>query len=114
MATENTPHIAKFDDIRGGIDQTAKVPFGLAFSVGTVTAIVYTPGKVDHQEPHDQDEIYIVISGTADFEVNDARHSLTVGDAAYVPAKAPHKFIDASEDFSCWAIFANSGLRAQS
>ena len=112
MPEKNEPQFAHFEDIRDGIDQSQEVPFSIGFSVGDLTALVYTPGDIDHQEPHDQDEIYIVITGTAGFEVSGRRQSVKVGDAVYVPAKADHRFLHPSDDFSCWAIFANSGLPA--
>lgn len=112
MSEKNEPEFARFEEVRNSIDRSQKVPFSIGFNVGDLTAIVYTPVGVDHQEPHDQDEIYIVITGSASFEVSGHRQNLAVGDAVYVPAKADHRFLNPSDDFSCWAIFANSGLPA--
>src|SRR5687767_4623730 len=37
------------------------------FQHGTLRAGVYAPSSQDRQEPHDQDELYVVIRGTGSF-----------------------------------------------
>lgn len=66
---------------------------------------VYAPQKVDLQTPHDQDEIYVVISGTGTFLNNGERTPFHPGDLLFVPAGAEHRFVDFSKDFSTWVIF---------
>lgn len=77
--------------------------------------------KADVQHvPHDRDEIYFVVSGTADFRrgnalgpFNEAEPSVlgeeTVavkpGDVLFVPAGAHHDFDHTSPDFAVWAVF---------
>ena len=66
---------------------------------------VYAPQKVDRQTPHDQDEIYVVISGTGTFFNGGQRRPFRPGDLLFVPAGVEHRFEDFSEDFSTWVIF---------
>ena len=70
--------------------------------------------------PHDRDEVYYVVSGTATFHRGnetgpfDEGHlglrgeehvSVASGDVLFVPAGAAHCFDDLSPDFAVWAIF---------
>jgi mannose-6-phosphate isomerase-like protein (cupin superfamily) len=66
---------------------------------------VYAPQKIDLQTPHDQDEIYVVISGTGIFFNNGEKINFGPGDLLFVPAGVEHRFEDFSEDFSTWVIF---------
>jgi mannose-6-phosphate isomerase-like protein (cupin superfamily) len=74
---------------------------------------------VQHQ-PHDRDEIYFVVSGTADFRRGNEfgpfdESELSVpgqeivavkpGDVLFVPAGAHHDFDRTSPEFAVWAVF---------
>ena len=75
------------------------------FSKGATSLGLYAPKGEDHQEPHDQDELYFVISGSGTF-VHDGRLSpFGPGDAIFVAAGVPHRFEDFSDDFSTWVLF---------
>jgi mannose-6-phosphate isomerase-like protein (cupin superfamily) len=65
----------------------------------------YAPKGEDTQAPHDQDEIYVVASGTGWFRRGDERVAFAPGDALFVPAGAPHRFEDFSADFAAWVVF---------
>ena len=80
----------------------------------------FRPEPTVQHVPHDRDELYFVISGTANFRRgNDAGpfDELTVdvhgpetvpvtpGDVLFVPAGAHHDFEETSPDFAVWAIF---------
>jgi mannose-6-phosphate isomerase-like protein (cupin superfamily) len=58
----------------------------------------------DRQQPHDDDEVYIVLEGTGVLEVEGTRLELREGSAAFVPAKADHRF-SAYEHLSVLVIF---------
>ncbi len=66
---------------------------------------IYKPVKVDQQQPHLRDEVYIVATGTGTFTCENATETFQPGDAFYVPAKAVHRFENFSTDFSVWVIF---------
>ena len=62
-------------------------------------------GAVDEQQPHDDDEIYYVISGRACFQVEGESRPVQPGDVIYVAAGEPHCFEDIEEDLRLLVIF---------
>src|SRR3954463_9703607 len=46
----------------------------------------------DRQQPHDDDEVYVVLDGRGVLEVEGERLELREGHAAFVPAGAEHRF----------------------
>jgi mannose-6-phosphate isomerase-like protein (cupin superfamily) len=72
---------------------------------GTMRVGVYSPALTDPQGPHDQDEIYIVISGSGIFVNAGERRSFRPGDLIFVEAGAQHRFEEFSADFATWVVF---------
>jgi mannose-6-phosphate isomerase-like protein (cupin superfamily) len=58
----------------------------------------------DRQQPHEWDEIYLVLEGHATLTVEDEAIPLGVGEAAYVKAGAKHRFTD-YESVSLLVVF---------
>jgi mannose-6-phosphate isomerase-like protein (cupin superfamily) len=58
----------------------------------------------DRQQPHEDDEVYVVLEGTGVLEVEGARVDLREGHAVFVPAGADHRFIG-YEQLSVLVIF---------
>ncbi|PLX36503.1 MAG: cupin domain-containing protein [Hyphomicrobiales bacterium] len=77
----------------------------LLFAHGTMTLRYYAPRGHDAQTPHDQDEIYVVASGSGTFECDGVRKPFVAGDALFVAAGIDHRFLDFTEDFGTWVIF---------
>ena len=75
------------------------------FEHGTFELEIYAPRGHDPQEPHERDEIYVVISGTGTFVNGPEKTSFKPGDLMFVPAGTVHRFEDFSEDFATWVIF---------
>lgn len=75
------------------------------FKHGTMSVEVYRPIKKDLQKPHEQDEVYLVISGEGDFYSDGKTVKFQEGDFLFVPAGVEHRFENFSEDFSTWVIF---------
>ena len=46
----------------------------------------------DRQQPHDDDEVYVVLEGSGTLEVEGEQVPLAEGDAVFVPAGAEHRF----------------------
>jgi mannose-6-phosphate isomerase-like protein (cupin superfamily) len=46
----------------------------------------------DRQQPHEDDEVYIVLEGSGRLDVEDEQADLHEGDAVFVPAGADHLF----------------------
>jgi len=72
---------------------------------GSMRIGVYAPRGRDEQAPHEQDELYIVASGSGSFVKDGERRPFAPGDAIFVEAHARHRFEDFSDDFSTWVIF---------
>jgi mannose-6-phosphate isomerase-like protein (cupin superfamily) len=58
----------------------------------------------DHQQPHADDEVYIVLEGRGTLDVEGQTVELREGHAAFVPAGAKHQFIG-YEQLSVLVIF---------
>jgi mannose-6-phosphate isomerase-like protein (cupin superfamily) len=56
-----------------------------------------SPGDVDTQQPHREDELYYVLAGSGTLIVAGERRPLTAGDVIFVPRGAPHQFVDMAE-----------------
>ena len=79
--------------------------YGVLLEHGTLELGYYKPDGVDPQNPHDQDEVYIIMSGSGYFVVEDDRQPFQAGDALFVPAFVAHRFEDFTDDFAAWVIF---------
>ncbi len=79
--------------------------FKTLFSHGSLEVEIYAPRGVDPQEPHDKDEIYVVISGTGLFMKDGQREPFKPGEVLFVPAGMDHRFEDFTDDFSTWVFF---------
>lgn len=63
-------------------------------------------GGIDMQQPHTEDEIYYVISGSAAFRAGDQECSVQAGSILYVKANVEHRFHSISEDLRILVLFA--------
>lgn len=72
---------------------------------GSMELGYYKPDGIDRQQPHEQDEIYIVQSGHGRFERGDEVIEFEAGDALFVAAGISHRFVDFSADFATWVVF---------
>ena len=75
------------------------------FSHGTLSLEVYKPIGVDHQQPHDRDEVYVVMSGRGEFINGNTRSNFEAGDFLFVRAGVEHRFVNFTDDFATWVIF---------
>jgi mannose-6-phosphate isomerase-like protein (cupin superfamily) len=58
----------------------------------------------DRQQPHDDDEVYIVLEGSGTLEIEANQVDLRPGSAVFVPAGAEHRFVG-YEQLSVLVIF---------
>lgn len=84
-----------------GVDTT----FLTLFEHGTLSVEVYKPKKIDLQQPHTRDEVYIIISGSGEFLNKGVKSDVGVGDFLFVPAGIEHRFENFTDDFSTWVLF---------
>jgi mannose-6-phosphate isomerase-like protein (cupin superfamily) len=62
----------------------------------------------DRQQPHEDDEVYIVLKGSGVLDVEEERVELREGHAVFVPAGAEHCF-SAYEQLTVLVIFERRG-----
>lgn len=79
--------------------------FAIPMRHGTMSVEVYAPLGEDKQSPHSQDELYIVISGSAEFVKGDERVAVGPQDLLFAAAGEAHRFEALSHDFATWVIF---------
>jgi mannose-6-phosphate isomerase-like protein (cupin superfamily) len=77
-------------------------------SPGTEIGVyVLVAPEPDRQQPHDDDEIYIVLEGHGVLDIEGTKTELREGQAMFVPAGAEHRF-SAYETLSLLVIFEKS------
>lgn len=69
-----------------------------------VGVYVLVAPEPDRQQPHEDDEVYIVLEGTGTLQVEDEEIDLVEGQAMFVAAHAEHRFT-AYERLSLLVIF---------
>ena len=76
---------------------------------GSMSLKLFTPAtnadRRDRQLPHDQDELYLVQRGNAQFNVDGDSFAVAPGDVFFVPAGATHRFDGFTPDFATWVVF---------
>ena len=72
---------------------------------GSLLVKLFSPVEIDSQQPHTQDELYIVASGSGWFVNGSERHRFAEGDALFVPAGVVHRFEEFSPDLVLWVVF---------
>lgn len=66
---------------------------------------VLAPGEEDRQQPHTEDEAYVVLAGRASFTAGDDTREVHPGDTLFVPAEVPHRFHDIVEELQLIVAF---------
>lgn len=72
---------------------------------GNMSIEYFAPKNIDDQQPHKQDEIYVITSGSSQFYRDGEVINCSKGDIIFVPAGKEHRFINFAEDFATWVIF---------
>lgn len=75
------------------------------FKHGSLVVELYKPVKVDKQQPHSRDEVYIIAAGTGRFYNAGVYVDFSPGDFLFVPAGAEHRFEEFTDDFMTWVLF---------
>jgi len=70
-------------------------------------------GALDPQQPHTEDEVYIVHSGRARLVTPDGAVDVATGSVVFVPAQEMHRFEDITEELVVTVVFGPAeGTRA--
>ena len=72
----------------------------------SLTVYELPAGGVDEQSPHNEDEVYYVVSGRATYRQEDELRTVGAGDVIFVAARIPHRFVDIEEDLTLLVFFA--------
>ncbi len=59
----------------------------------------------DHQQPHREDEIYYVVSGSGKMKLGSEEQSVKQGDLIFVEADAEHHFFDIVQELVLLVVF---------
>ena len=86
------------------------VPAVPGLEIGVYVLVAPEP---DHQQPHADDEVYVVLEGSGVLNVEGEAIPVAEGQSVFVPAGAVHQFT-AYEGLSVLVIFARTGpVRAE-
>jgi mannose-6-phosphate isomerase-like protein (cupin superfamily) len=74
----------------------------------SMSAGIYTlpTGSQDPQEPHKEDELYYVLSGSGVIEVGEEKEAVSPGSAVFIPAYTHHRFSAVKEELKVLVIFS--------
>lgn len=67
-------------------------------------------GSTDMQAPHDEDEVYLVLSGRARMHLGEENRAVGPGSLLYVSATTEHSFFEIEEDMILLVFFSTSGV----
>ncbi len=99
----------EMQDLQDQLKQSGKpwLPF---LDVSTLNCGLYSlaKGATDHQSPHEQDEVYYVLEGSATLEVGDDKIAAREGSVIFVKARAAHRFVDIEKDLKVLVFFSTA------
>ena len=90
-------------------------PYLEFLTVADLSAGLYVleAGAVDHQQPHTEDEVYVVLEGRSRFTAGDATRDVGPGDTLFVAAAVRHHVHDIVETLRVIVVFGPAeGSRA--
>lgn len=94
-------HALNFDaEEATGYDELLRVP---DLSVGRYRLAV---GQTDEQQPHTEDEIYVVRAGRAVLRTPHGDADAVTGAVLFVPAGEEHRFVEITADLDVLVVFA--------
>jgi mannose-6-phosphate isomerase-like protein (cupin superfamily)/GNAT superfamily N-acetyltransferase len=85
--------------------QASGQEFTELFQHHSLSVELYQPQGADLQQPHERDEVYVVLRGHGKFECGDRVTEFGPGDFLFVPAFTAHRFTEFSTDFATWVFF---------
>ena len=63
-------------------------------------------GSTDMQAPHEEDEVYLVLSGKARMRLGNEDRDVGAGSLLYISATTEHSFFEIEEDMTLLVLFA--------
>ena len=89
-------------DANGGYEVVHRSP---GLEIGVYVLVAPEP---DRQQPHDTDEVYVVLDGRGTLEVEGQSFEVSEGSAVFVEAGAEHRFTS-YESLGVLVLFAKPG-----
>lgn len=107
--SDNTWQVFDLEEIRNKLKGDA-VEYVEFLNVPALNCGVYSlaAGSTDMQAPHDEDEVYVVLSGKARMRLGNEDRSIGPGSLLYVGASTEHSFFEIEEDMTLLVMFAAS------
>ena len=86
-------------------------PYHEFLRVPSLSCGIYTlaAGATDLQAPHDEDEVYYVVSGRGRLRIENEEQTVCPGSILYVGATSDHSFFEIEEDMTLLVFFASGG-----
>jgi mannose-6-phosphate isomerase-like protein (cupin superfamily) len=104
----SSSHVFGFEAAKRHLQETgggyAIVHESAGLEIGVYVLVAPEP---DRQQPHEDDEVYIVLEGSGVLEVEGQRHAVGEGQSIFVAAGADHRFT-AYEHLAVLVIFART------
>ena len=107
--SDNTWQVFDLEKIKNKLKGDA-VEYVEFLNVPALNCGVYSlaAGSTDMQAPHDEDEVYVVLSGKARMRLGNEDRSIGPGSLLYVGASTEHSFFEIEEDMTLLVMFAAS------
>jgi mannose-6-phosphate isomerase-like protein (cupin superfamily) len=105
---EDAWEVIDLDEVRGRLKGEA-VEYLEFLNVPALSCGVYSlaAGSKDMQAPHDEDEVYFVLSGKARMHLGDEERAVKPGTLLYIRAATEHSFFEIEEDMILLVFFAS-------
>lgn len=90
--------------------EPGSVSFREFLSTPSLSCSIYhlPAGSKEMQRAHEEDELYLVLSGTGRLRVDGDQHEVKEGTLMYVRASCDHAFFDIHEDLTVLAFFGTA------
>ncbi len=107
--SDDSWQVFDLDDVRDRLSGQA-VEYLEFLNVPALNCGIYflSAGSTDMQAPHDDDEVYFVLSGRARMRLGDEERAVGPGSLLYVSATTEHSFFQIEEDMTLLVIFASA------
>jgi mannose-6-phosphate isomerase-like protein (cupin superfamily) len=89
------------------------IPYAEFIRIAPMSCGIYVlqAGAEDKQQPHNEDEIYYVVSGAARAKVGAEDRAVAAGDIIFVAAKDEHRFHSITQELVLLVVFAPAMTR---
>lgn len=105
MNTVVRSQVFRLMQVKASIPGPAGERSTLVLKQGTCDVKLAMPLPPNNQDPHTQDEIYVVVAGRGVLFHDGQREPFEAGDLLFVAAGVAHRFEDFSSDFAVWRVF---------